>query len=131
MDDLDRFVAAQAERDPGFLSAYEAALERRLLATHIARRREAKGFSQKSLAEAVGSTQAVISRFETGGDFRFSTLQKVSHALGFESVAEALADQAADGAGSGGATVATKVTKRATRKRAAKRATRKKAAKKI
>lgn len=89
MDDLDRFIADQTARDPKFLPAYEAATERRRLAARLAEIRAEKGFSQESLAEAVNSTQAVISRLESGRDFRFSTLQKVTRALGFEEVSDA------------------------------------------
>ncbi len=98
MDDLDLYVAEQSEKDPKFLDAYEAALERRRIASRLAEVRAAKGLSQESLAKAARSTQAVISRLEAGGDFKFSTLQKVTHALGFDDVSEALVQVSGAGA---------------------------------
>ena len=87
MDELDRYVAEQVDADPTFLTAYEAALERRRLTRALAQVRTERGFSQASLAKAAASTQAVISRLEAGGDFKFSELQRVIHALGFADVA--------------------------------------------
>ena len=44
--------------------------------------REARGLSQKELAQRMGTTQSVIARLELGGaEPRFQTLQRVARAL--------------------------------------------------
>lgn len=72
-------------------------MERRRLARGLAQVRAEKGYSQASLAKAVSSTQAVISRLEAGGDFNFSTFQRVTHALGFADVQTAMLEVARRG----------------------------------
>ncbi|WP_411361033.1 helix-turn-helix domain-containing protein [Pseudidiomarina sp. YC-516-91] len=47
----------------------------------IKKARLALGWSQTELAAKIGSTQAVVSRFEASGDGRIETLLKITEAL--------------------------------------------------
>lgn len=54
-----------------------------MCAYRIAEARDLKGWNQKQLAEAIGSTQQVISRYENGeNDVKSSVIIKMSRALG-------------------------------------------------
>jgi transcriptional regulator with XRE-family HTH domain len=52
------------------------------IADKVAERRQAKGFSQRELAEIVGTTQSAIARLERGGrPPRIDTLLRIADAL--------------------------------------------------
>ena len=52
------------------------------IADRVAERRQAKGFSQRELAEIVGTTQSAIARLERGGrPPRIDTLLRIAEAL--------------------------------------------------
>ena len=52
------------------------------IAERVADERQAKGFSQRELAEIVGTTQSAIARLERGGrPPRIDTLLRIAHAL--------------------------------------------------
>jgi transcriptional regulator with XRE-family HTH domain len=52
------------------------------VADKVAERRQAKGFSQRQLAELVGTTQSAIARLERGGrPPRIDTLLRIADAL--------------------------------------------------
>ena len=52
------------------------------IADNVAERRQAKGFSQRELAEIVGTTQSAIARLERGGrPPRIDTLLRIADAL--------------------------------------------------
>lgn len=52
------------------------------VADKVAERRQAKGFSQRELAELVGTTQSAIARLERGGrPPRIDTLLRIADAL--------------------------------------------------
>ena len=55
------------------------------IADKVAERRQAKGFSQRELAEIVGTTQSAIARLERGGrPPRIDTLLRIANALDCE-----------------------------------------------
>ncbi len=59
------------------------------IADKVAERRIAKGFSQRELAELVGTTQSAIARLERGGrPPRIDTLLKIAEALDCELLVE-------------------------------------------
>jgi len=59
------------------------------IADKVAERRVAKGFSQRELAERVGTTQSAIARLERGGrPPRIDTLLKIAEALDCELLVE-------------------------------------------
>jgi transcriptional regulator with XRE-family HTH domain len=60
----------------------EAALERRVLARELAARRRAAGLTQVELAQRMGTSQAQVTRFESGVDTRMSTVSRYAAALG-------------------------------------------------
>jgi transcriptional regulator with XRE-family HTH domain len=59
------------------------------VADQVADRRQAKGLSQRELAEIVGTTQSAIARLERGGrPPRIDTLLRIADALDCELVVE-------------------------------------------
>ena len=53
------------------------------IAATIQRQRKAKGYTQQELANKIGVTQVMISRWENGEEnFTVATLAKISNALG-------------------------------------------------
>jgi ribosome-binding protein aMBF1 (putative translation factor) len=55
------------------------------IAASIQRQRLAKGYTQAALAEKLGVSQAMVSRWENGEEnFTITTLSKISGALGME-----------------------------------------------
>ncbi|RUO53510.1 helix-turn-helix domain-containing protein [Pseudidiomarina homiensis] len=51
------------------------------IAEAVRKARKALRWSQSDLADKVGTTQAVISRFESSGEARIDTLLKITEAL--------------------------------------------------
>ena len=59
------------------------------IADNVAEQRQAKGFSQRELAEIVGTTQSAIARLERGGrPPRIDTLLRIADALDCELVVD-------------------------------------------
>ena len=59
------------------------------VADKVAERRQARGFSQRELAELVGTTQSAIARLERGGrPPRIDTLLRIADALDCDLVVE-------------------------------------------
>ena len=83
-DDLDRYTAERNKRSPGFSALVEAAEQRRSFAREMAARRKKIGLSQTQVAAKMGTSTSIVSRIESGGDIRLSTLEKYLTALGFE-----------------------------------------------
>jgi ribosome-binding protein aMBF1 (putative translation factor) len=70
-------------KSAGFRKAYEDADIPVRLAIEIAKIREKKGISQKTLANKIGTRQQVISRIENleQTNMTIATLQQIAHAL--------------------------------------------------
>src|SRR2546421_1779705 len=80
---LERLRERIATRDRGWFFA--------AIAENVSERRNAKGMSQRELAELVGTTQSAIARLERGGrPPRIDTLLKIAEALECELVVELL-----------------------------------------
>ena len=77
MDDLMKSLSAGLGDEELQLSVLQG-----LIAAEISMRRQELGLSQKQLAEKLGVSQALISRWETGDvNFTLSTLVKISLAM--------------------------------------------------
>jgi ribosome-binding protein aMBF1 (putative translation factor) len=75
-------VFSTSEKDPTWKAAYDKAGIEVRLAIQIAKAREKAHLTQKQLAEAVGTTQSVISRIERGEqNLTIATLSKIADAL--------------------------------------------------
>jgi ribosome-binding protein aMBF1 (putative translation factor) len=83
-DDLDKYIAEREAREPGFAALVEAAEQRRAFAREMAERRKKIGLSQTQVAAKMETSPSIVSRIESGGDVRLSTLEKYLMALGFE-----------------------------------------------
>ena len=83
-DDLDRLIDELAADDPAITSRVAAALERRELARQLAERRRTAGLTQSQLAERMGTSQAQVTRFESGADTRLSTVARYAAAVGMK-----------------------------------------------
>ena len=78
---LERLRERIATRDRGWFFA--------AIAEKVSERRNAKGMSQRELAELVGTTQSAIARLERGGrPPRIDTLLKIAEALECELIVE-------------------------------------------
>jgi predicted transcriptional regulator len=78
---LERLRERIATRDRGWFFA--------AVADKVSERRNAKGMSQRELAELVGTTQSAIARLERGGrPPRIDTLLKIAEALECELIVE-------------------------------------------
>jgi transcriptional regulator with XRE-family HTH domain len=78
---LERLRERLAHADDGWLFA--------ALAAQVAEQRQARGLSQRELAELVGTTQSAIARLESGGrPPRIDTLLRISNALDCELVVQ-------------------------------------------
>ena len=85
-DFLDEMIALGEKKRPGFAAKVDAAFKRRVLARRLAELRKKKGITQVVMARRMGSTQPVVSKLESGGDVRLSTLERYAAAMGEEVV---------------------------------------------
>lgn len=82
-DFLDELVDESSAEDPMFLHLYAAELERRDMLKSLARKRREMGLSQVQVARRMRTTQAVVSRLESGEiDPQHSTEDRYAAALG-------------------------------------------------
>jgi transcriptional regulator with XRE-family HTH domain len=81
---LDEFIAEEIAENPGFAEKLQAAEEEVQFAVELARLREARGFTQKALAEVLGMKQPMLARLERGQRPTVPTLQRLAQALGGE-----------------------------------------------
>jgi ribosome-binding protein aMBF1 (putative translation factor) len=88
-NDLDKYVVEREAREPGFAALVEAAEQRRAFAREMAERRKKHGLSQTQVAAKMKTSPSIVSRIESGGDVRLSTLEKYFAALGFELMMQA------------------------------------------
>ena len=82
-DDLDALTAERTAADPTLPGLIAAARERRAFLRQMAERRQDLGIPQKQVALAMGTSQAFVSRLETGKvDPQHSTEDRYAAAIG-------------------------------------------------
>jgi ribosome-binding protein aMBF1 (putative translation factor) len=81
-DFLDEIVSERTRRNPAFPDLVAEATRRRELAHRLAKQRKASGLSQTLVAARMGTAASVVSKLESGGDVKLSTLQRYCAAVG-------------------------------------------------
>ena len=81
-DFLDEIIEESTSTDRDFRTKVDAARERRVIARQLAERRRHMGLTQTTIARRMGSTQPEVSKVESGGDVRWSTLERYAEAIG-------------------------------------------------
>ncbi|HVV48208.1 MAG TPA: helix-turn-helix transcriptional regulator [Opitutaceae bacterium] len=81
-DFLEEMIAERTRKNPRFPELMAEAGRRRALAKALAARRSALGVSQTVVAARMGTAASVISKLESGGDVKLSTLQRYCTAIG-------------------------------------------------
>jgi predicted transcriptional regulator len=81
-DFLDEIVAERTARNPRFPDLVAEAARRREIARSLAAKRERLGVSQTVVAARMGTAASVVSKLESGGDVKVSTLQRYCSAIG-------------------------------------------------
>ena len=84
LDLLDEIDAERTARNPEFPKLAAAAEARRKLGRLLAKKRRAKKLSQQKVARDMETTQATVSRLESGADVMLSTLLRYARTLGVE-----------------------------------------------
>lgn len=83
MDDLDRWTAERALRDPEFADGYERGFQAFKLGVMLKSAREQAGLTQAEVARRLGTHKSAISRMEHHADnIRLTTLQRFAEAVG-------------------------------------------------
>lgn len=83
MDDLDRYVAERAAREPEFVEGFERGLRAFKLGVMLKVARQGAGLTQAEVARRLGTHKSAISRMENHAeDIRLSTLQRYAEAVG-------------------------------------------------
>ena len=83
MDDLDAFIHERTRANPAFPALVEAARERRRLLRELAAARRQAGLTQTAVAASMGTSEAAVSRLESGEvDPKVSTVERYAVALG-------------------------------------------------
>lgn len=82
-DFLDEIITESARTNPDFPRMVEAAYRRRRLLARLVRIRERGDLTQRDVAERMRTSQAEVSRIESGEvDLRSSTLERYALAVG-------------------------------------------------
>lgn len=81
-DFIDELIAEGEARNPGFSAMVDDALDRRVMGRALAERRAALGLSQAEVARRMHTSQPAVSRLESGGDVRVSTLTRYLSVVG-------------------------------------------------
>lgn len=83
VDDLSRYIAERATRDPEFADGYERGFQAFQLGVMLLSAREQAGLTQSEVARRLGTHKSAISRMENHAeDIRLSTLQRYAEAVG-------------------------------------------------
>ena len=78
-------LRARRMKSPAARAGYEQARAAYEVGRMVRELREARGLSQRELAERMGTTQSVVGRLEAGGSRpTIVTLERVAHALGLQ-----------------------------------------------
>lgn len=81
-DDLDTLIDDLDADDPGLRDRVAAAIGRREFLRHLAEERRRLGLTQVELARRMHTSQAQITRLESGADTRLSTVERYAAAIG-------------------------------------------------
>jgi len=81
-DLVSELVGERTKRNPGFPKLVEEAEERRRFARRLTTLRQKRSLSQTVVAARMGTSASVVSKLESGGDVKVSTLQRYCAALG-------------------------------------------------
>jgi DNA-binding XRE family transcriptional regulator len=81
-DDLDALIDELAAGGPSLPDRVAAALGRRELLRQLAEQRRRLGLTQVELARRMHTSQAQITRLESGADTRLSTIERYAAAVG-------------------------------------------------
>jgi len=81
-DFLEEIVSERTRRNPEFPSLVKEAEARRKFARKLAAFREKSSLSQTVVAARMGTAASVVSKLESGGDVKLSTLQRYLTAIG-------------------------------------------------
>lgn len=81
-DFLDELIATRSAKNPAFPSLVEEAAARRALAKRLAKIRVKRELSQTQVAAIMNTSPSVISKLESGGDVKLSTLQRYCAVIG-------------------------------------------------
>jgi len=81
-DFVAEIVADRTRRNPEFPGLLKEAEDRLALARKLAAMREKKRLSQTVVAARMGTSASVVSKLESGGDVKMSTLQRYCAAIG-------------------------------------------------
>ena len=79
---LDEIVADRTKKNPKFPDLVAEAQSRRDMAHRLAVKRQSVGYSQTLVAARMGTAASVVSKLESGGDVKVSTLQRYCAAIG-------------------------------------------------
>ena len=83
MDDLDRWVAERALREPESFDGYERGYQAFKLGVMLKAAREKAGLTQAEVARRLGTHKSAISRMENhAANIRLTTLQRFAEAVG-------------------------------------------------
>jgi ribosome-binding protein aMBF1 (putative translation factor) len=83
MDDWDR-LKSELMKDKEFKKEYERLAPRYALISQLIEARAKKGFSQKDLAQKIGTKQSAIARLESGNtNPSVAFLEKIASAMGY------------------------------------------------
>ena len=81
-DFLDEVIDERTRRKPDFPDLVAEAQRRRELARYLAEERQARGLTQTVVAARMRTAASVISKLESGGDVKLSTIQRYCAVLG-------------------------------------------------
>lgn len=83
MDDLERFIKEQKEKDPGFKEGFEEGYKNFKIGILLRQARQEAGLTQEDIAAKLQTKKSAISRIENHAeDIRLSTLHRYAGALG-------------------------------------------------
>jgi len=81
-DFLEEIIEESSRKDRHFRRKVDTAYEQRVRARQLAERRVKLGMTQTAVARKMGSTQAEVSKIESGADVRISTFERYASVLG-------------------------------------------------
>ena len=79
---MDEVISGRTRKNPKFPDLVAEAERRRSLGRALAAKRETQRLSQTVVAARMGTAASVVSKLESGGDVKLSTLQRYCAAIG-------------------------------------------------